>query len=238
MSLGEHIENLGMVLNSAVSYLRGEAKYEINGETYKYRSSFLRGYWEAEYFFQTESAIYEDAISELEDGDVFYDVGANLGFFTCIMAREGAEAFSFEPDPLTADELRKNLDRNSIEASVFEYAISNRDAEGELELKRGPNGTESLTQNGKNTVSVDTRKLDSLDIPPPDIVKIDTEGHETQVLEGMEETLAEKALLYVEAHGDQQLSSIEDILSEEGYRTEIMFAREDGNYFLKAASSN
>lgn len=238
MSLEGHIENLSRVLSSAVYYLRGRAEYEVKGETYNCQSSFLRSYWEAEYFFQTESAMYEDAISELNDGDVFYDVGANLGFFTCIMAREGAKAVSFEPDPLTADELRENLDRNNVEASVFEYAVSNQDGEGELELKKGPDGTEGLTQSGGNTIQVEKRKLDSLDTPPPDIVKIDTEGHEIQVLEGMKETLAENPILYVEAHGDQQLSSIERMLSKKGYEAEILSARSDGNYLLKAESSS
>lgn len=220
-----------------VAYLRGASTFEAEGETYRFESDNIKGYWEMEYFFRSESDMYKDAVAEVDEGDVFYDIGANVGCFSCIMGREGAEVMAFEPDSPTAQELRENLQKNDVDAEILEYAASDQDGEAELTKKKGSDGTKKLVDESSESesVSVRRRKLDNTELPEPDIVKIDTEGHEIEVLEGMERILAEEEpVLYIEAHGDREKSAVMDKLEEEDYSTEVLFSREDGNYLLKS----
>src|SRR5215469_3075096 len=49
-------------------------------------------------------------LQELRAEDVFYDIGANVGYFSCLAARRGIrKTLAFEPDPLVCSILRSNL---------------------------------------------------------------------------------------------------------------------------------
>jgi FkbM family methyltransferase len=237
MYLSQHLRNFKSAVACLIARLRGFSVFEVEGKTYRFESDYITGYWEMEYFFRSESDMYEDAIDEADEGDVFYDVGANIGCFSCIMAREGAEVMAFEPNSQMVQELRENLQRNDADAEVLEYAVSDQEGEAELTNNKGSDGTEKLIEDSSESesVSVEKRKLDNTDLPAPDIVKIDTEGHELEVLGGMERILMEEQpILYIEAHGDSELSVIRERLGEEEYSTEILFSREDGNHLLKS----
>jgi FkbM family methyltransferase len=74
-----------------------------------------------------EPAIQAILAERLKPGMVFYDLGANIGFFSLLAARRvGApgQVFSFEPDPEIAGRLRRNITRNGfINATVVEAGI-------------------------------------------------------------------------------------------------------------------
>lgn len=62
---------------------------------------------------------FEQAVvaEKLRSGDVFYDLGANLGFFSLLAARivgPTGKVFSFEPDVQIAERLRRNAGRNGL----------------------------------------------------------------------------------------------------------------------------
>jgi FkbM family methyltransferase len=237
MYLAQHFRNIKSIASCLIAHLKGGSTFEVGEETYRFESDYITGYWEMEYFFRSESDMYQDAITEAKEGDVFYDIGANIGCFSCIMGREGAEVMAFEPNPQTVQELRENLERNDVNAEILEYAASDQEGEAELTKKNGSDGTEKLIEGSSESesVSVEKRKLDNTDLPEPDIVKIDTEGHEIEVLDGMKNILAEeKPILYIEAHGKEDMNSIRKRLEERNYRAEVLFAREDGNYLLKS----
>src|SRR5438046_3189821 len=49
----------------------------------------------------------------LKPGDVFYDLGANIGFFATLAARlvgSGGRVYAFEPNPACAGQVRRNAD--------------------------------------------------------------------------------------------------------------------------------
>jgi hypothetical protein len=54
----------------------------------------------------------------LRPGDVFYDVGANVGSYTLLAATAGARVHAFEPSPPTAARLRRNVALNALEERV------------------------------------------------------------------------------------------------------------------------
>ena len=131
---------------------------------------------------------------ELRADDVFYDIGANIGYFSCLAATVSrARVFAFEPDPLTATVLRENLKLNSLsgdQVCVTERGVS--DSDGEAEFHRfsianvGKSGFE--VEGGVAAFPVSCCTLDCFVLegnhPSPTVMKIDTEGWEAHVLAG------------------------------------------------------
>lgn len=74
-----------------------------------------------------EPAVQHALAAHLRAGEVFYDIGANLGFYTLLAARAvGAQGkvFSFEPDAENARRLEKNIVRNRFEnVAVIEAGV-------------------------------------------------------------------------------------------------------------------
>src|SRR5436190_1863495 len=71
--------------------------------------------------------------STLETGQVFLDVGANIGFYSLFAAQRvgpSGRVFSFEPDPMTFESLQRSVRRNGFGwASCLNMAVSDREGE-------------------------------------------------------------------------------------------------------------
>jgi FkbM family methyltransferase len=131
----------------------------------------------------------------LRPGDTVIDVGANIGYFTLLASRRiGASGtvFAFEPLPRTRDGLERNLQLNGV-SNVLVRAEAASNVAGEATFYEGPpthRGTSSLRplENASRRIRIRTDRLD--DVLPEDcrinLVKIDVEGAEYQVLEGMD----------------------------------------------------
>lgn len=145
------------------------------------------------YFYQDDlSALLEEKVSA---GDVFIDVGANVGFVSLIASsRVGprGQVFSFEPNPGLVNRLKQTIARNGIaNISVFETALGEN--AGTVRLIAGENhGTNriSVGDEAPSEKEVPLRRADDLlrgRIPDgvPAFVKIDVEGAELGVLKGM-----------------------------------------------------
>jgi FkbM family methyltransferase len=137
----------------------------------------------------------------LKPGDVFLDIGANIGFFTIIAARlVGAQGkvYAFEPVPANIAALQHNLALNHFQhAKVLPYAVSNRVGKGDLLLANWNGGASLATAarppDLKGSILIDLVTIDEMlarkVIEPPALVKIDVEGAELEVLEGMSATI-------------------------------------------------
>jgi len=72
------------------------------------RTEFYDGVWEP-----VESRFFQQ---NLRPDDVLYDIGANIGYFTCLALRAGVRhVVAFEPDPLTSQVLSLNLQLNAFD---------------------------------------------------------------------------------------------------------------------------
>jgi FkbM family methyltransferase len=133
----------------------------------------------------------------LKIGDIFLDVGANVGYFTMLAAECGAEVLAFEPSKLNREFLSKNIKDNKFQThtTVFNSALSNKN-ERQVELFQGNTpGENSLKKNyhnGSGSEKVDIVRYDDLDLPAPNMIKIDIEGNEKEALEGMQGILTTK----------------------------------------------
>lgn len=162
------------------------------------------------YSLHGRDALLRELNGRIQCGDVFYDVGANVGIYSCAAASLGAEVVALEPNPAARRKLRKNLDANGFEATVLPFAASDEDGAETLHVSSYPETTslnrENATVSGGSVVErveVETRTLDSLldRLPGPDHVKIDVEGEGDAVLSGSEGMLRRKEpTVYFEPH--------------------------------------
>jgi FkbM family methyltransferase len=156
------------------------------------------------------------------DGMTIFDVGAFQGALSMFFAaRAGADGqvIAFEPHPFSYGRILTHLDLNGVSnVDVRNVAIGSKP--GTLRLVGSPSGDGTTTANealqrGLRTgdpmaplrefsvrvTSIDA-EMQAGDMPHPDFVKIDVEGMELQVLEGMDETIrTSKPALYIEMHG-------------------------------------
>jgi FkbM family methyltransferase len=149
----------------------------------------------------------------LRRGGVYYDVGSNVGQFLIPMAKivgERGRVIGFEPHPGNYQRLIRNIALNgSTNATVFQLALGDRS--GEIQIF-GTRGTATIVPRAANQnksspapiVQVirgdDLRRTAGL--PVPKAVKIDVEGAEFAVLNGLKETLYSPVceLLCLEIH--------------------------------------
>ncbi|MDA4113605.1 MAG: FkbM family methyltransferase [Thaumarchaeota archaeon] len=138
-----------------------------------------------------------EMIRSLEDG-VFVDVGANLGFYSVLACKGGNRVISVEPNPTVASCLKENLENN---CSPGKYTVHNVAAWKENGISHfdTPNrsGVGHISESG---IVVQTRSVDSLlNGQIPDMIKIDAEGAEPEILEGMKSTLGRGPRVIFEA---------------------------------------
>ena len=132
----------------------------------------------------------------LRSGDRCWDIGANIGFFTCLFAQRvgaGGRVVAFEPVPLTASRLAENVRLNDFpNVTIVQKALG--DAPGRLPIYRRDEdyaeGTASLRVDAASAGLVsDMVEIETIDrladkLPRPDFIKIDVEGYQWQVLQG------------------------------------------------------
>jgi FkbM family methyltransferase len=130
----------------------------------------------------------------LRHGDLVIDVGANIGLYTIFAAEKGAEVIALEPGDTS--ELVRNLRLNRLEAEVIQVAVSREDGVGLFTVGRDQEDrviVDSAATEPGTTKEVRLVALDSvLDGRTARLVKIDVEGNERLVVEGMVRTLADK----------------------------------------------
>ncbi|MEP0843649.1 MAG: FkbM family methyltransferase [Phycisphaerae bacterium] len=147
----------------------------------------------------------------LRAGDVFIDVGANVGYFSLVASRlvgPAGRVVGFEPSPRTFEVCRSNIARNNC-TNVSLYPVALADRAGELELTepaggsglatlRPLDGTPSavVARHKVRTVALD-ECLSPWEADRVRLVKIDVEGAEMLVLRGMTRLLARGADLHV-----------------------------------------
>jgi FkbM family methyltransferase len=133
----------------------------------------------------------------LAPGMTFVDIGAHVGYYTVLAARRvspGGLVFAFEPSPRNYELLLANVWRNELTNVVcFPWAVSDHMGFLDLFLDERNTGDNRLFQGDRGPgVRVRAVALDTLPSirPPIDVVKIDVQGAEEAVIEGMKHLLS------------------------------------------------
>lgn len=161
----------------------------------------------------------------LGSGDVFYDIGANVGVFSTIAARlvgTTGRVYAFEPHPESSASAERNAELNEFaNVTVLTTAVS--DANGKMTLSLSGKSANHRLGEGSG-IEVDVVALDHWirreKARPPTLVMIDVEGAELNVLDGMQETLAQhRPLVCCEVHWleDRFLDYCREDLKRLGY---------------------
>lgn len=136
----------------------------------------------------------------LRDGDLFVDIGANVGVYSVLAAKAvGARAVAIEPVPETFEKLCSNLRINRLDGRTYAYNIGLGKSDDTLRFTVDKDTTNHVITDTAWTgpsILVPVRTLDEvLDGQSPALIKIDVEGWESEVLEGAEATLRQPSLL-------------------------------------------
>lgn len=129
---------------------------------------------------------------ELKVGNIFVDVGAHIGYYAVLasgLVGPSGHVYAFEPAPENYTVLLKNT-IGATNVTACELAISSKAGLADFYLSPKSSGDNRLScpPNGEfEKISIQTIRLDDFfaDHSGIDFVKIDTQGHELSVLEGM-----------------------------------------------------
>jgi len=176
----------------------------------------------------------------IQEDDICFDIGANIGYFTFLFASRAKFVHAFEPNPLCYHLLQASsiLNKfNNIEAN--QIALGNNESNVEFNIAEDSAFSliNSNTNNiSKNTISVLQTSIDNYfnknSIKKIDIMKLDVEGFEIMVIEGAKFILSNKftrpRLIMIEICknnlGDLLPSAINiiNLLKSYGYNSRIL----------------
>jgi FkbM family methyltransferase len=188
-----------------------------------------------------EPRVQKAMMDHLRPGMTFYDLGANIGFFSLMAARvvgSQGHVVSFEADPEIAGRLRENLARNQFaHAHVEQKAVWSESATvsfARVDPNTSPDrglGHVSADGSAPGTITVEAVSLDHYaeSNPPPDFLKCDVEGAELAVCQGAARLLSEKRpILLVEMHSPKNQLVLLQKFAGFGYRCQNL----DENHVL------
>lgn len=185
------------------------------------------------YMGDLEPRISQIARKILRPGDTVLDIGANLGWFSLVarsVVGPSGHIHAFEPQPSVNALFRATIVMNSANnITLHEVALSEDDGLAELHVLAGNYGAARLSDvsgDQWSTIEIQTvsagQYLESLDLPPIRMIKIDVEGHEETVFRSAERFFRERGpdTIIFESFGDGPLLErpVARLLSDYGYK--------------------
>ena len=196
-------------------------------------------------------------LKSFKPGEIFYDVGANIGMFSLTVAKihnGDVKVYAFEPSFSTFGSLVHNVIGNNFGGIIIPFSIplGREHGLGNFNYKKISSGTSFHTlntligQTGEEFTpefcqQVINYSLDDLveqfNFPIPSHVKIDVDGGELNIIEGMQRVLknAEMKSVLVEitktSDDDKQVMRIMDIFLEAGYQNSLQITHSGFNKY-------
>lgn len=184
-------------------------------------------------------------ISKIQDPQqtLLYDIGANIGAYSVTLPTlvPGLTATAFEPDLRNLVFLRANISINGLENRVFICDSAVGDEAGTVRFLESRGG--DLMNTGKSKVIHDAsgqtnvrnvRKITIDDHSPTRdhtiLMKIDVEGYEYEVLNGMRQTLLNNRCFLMIEIFRENLGKCDALMEKTGYRRTISFGSDDWAY--------
>lgn len=175
----------------------------------------------------------------LHPGQTVYDVGANIGYISLLMARRvgpTGRVFAFEALPANVERIRANLALNRLSnVSVVSGAVLDKTSRvsffvhDSVGMGKAAGSAGRRDEHYRAEISVPGFSLDDFVYgqgnPPPAAVKMDIEGGEVLALPGMRRLLQEHhPLMLLELHGPESEQAAWGTLTAAGYTLRAMSA--------------
>lgn len=165
------------------------------------------------------------------------DVGAQYGDYAllCALKYRVSKVTLFEPVPANYEEIQRNISMNGASnITAHNIAISNENGNMEINV----DGNMGVRKGNGERISVQTAKLDSLNLSKPDIIKIDVEGFEIDALKGARNLLEQHhPKIILEAHSLELKQQAIDFLSDMNYKLahvgKVTFMRSENMDFIQ-----
>jgi FkbM family methyltransferase len=151
----------------------------------------------------SEKETLELLMASLRPGDIVYDVGANVGLYTVFLGKivgGTGQVLAFEPDSRNYRRLQENIGLNRLpNVHCFRKALADRTGTAELYIEKGDTCVSSLVR-PLSTGNIEQQVVELVEgdgfrraenLPVPHAIKIDVEGSEYAVIQGLRGTLAE-----------------------------------------------
>lgn len=223
-------DRLGLksAVRSAYMYYKMGSKRTINYSAAQTSADFKVRHIDEYRFFRNsdyEMPYRDEVLTDLRPDDVFYDLGSRFGLYACLagstLAGSEGEVIAVEPNPYNVTRIIENIQLNDIDGTIIPAAAHDEDGYFPLDVTpRKTDGSRRLS-NEPSILTVPSATIDSLatQVNPPDILKIDVEGNEDRVLDGMTKQLGQCRSIYCEVH-TQYGNAAESVISrleEHGY---------------------
>ena len=184
----------------------------------------------------TEPHLQQVIRQYVAEGDTVYDIGANVGYVSLSLAKQvgpQGQVFAFEPIPQTFALLKNNVQLNHLD-NIKTLNVAASDKSGETTIRIPESLSMSSMVWHRNDPSaielqIETVRIDELvgagNLPAPKFVKIDVEGAEALVVQGMRHTIAgSKPVLFLECSEIGRATTWQ-LLSDLGYRCQAAATR-------------
>lgn len=180
--------------------------------------SSVHGCWLGMY----EAAKQRQMVAHIRPGDVVWDIGANVGFYSllaAVLVGDSGRVHAFEPAPLHLGYLHEHL-RLNPKATIEVHELALASEPGTLRFAAGEGmSSGKLSPDGELEVPVAT--IDTLideGLAGPDVIKMDIEGAELGALQGAARCLADRRpRLFLATHGDEVHRGCVALLRGKGY---------------------
>ena len=177
-------------------------------------------------------------INSFNQEDIFYDVGSNIGLYSCYAAKQKKiKTYSFEPSVFNLEVLVKNININLLNEliTVIPISLYKNNAVSEFNLSNIENGgalssfSEKFTHDGNNmdisffykTLGITLDKcIDLFRLPQPDHIKKDVDGIKHMILMGAKKTIKNTKSILIEINENflDQSKNVEEILVENDFK--------------------
>jgi len=176
--------------------------------------------------------IYSPLLSNIKEGDVVVDAGANIGLFSILASfkvKDKGKVIAIEPEPNNLKILRQNVELNKLN-NVIVIPKALYDKPGKMVSIKGEGVGAYVSEDGEGLVETTTiDKIVEETGLKPRILKMDIEGSEGKALIGGINTLKHLELIEIEVHDEENMKKVEEILS--GFRKRELAIEDLGNVY-------
>lgn len=144
-----------------------------------------------------EEALCKFVLEGVRDGDTFVDVGSFIGYYAIMVSKRvggDGSVYAVEPEPRALDYLNKNIALNNCKnVSVINAVASDKAGFVNFESAEvsGVGSAGGFVVGSGEGAEIRTIPLDELGLNNVGWIKLDTDGHETQALSGLKNTIAQ-----------------------------------------------